>query len=588
MKSSLIENAETLDYIPVKRRRNFPYNSTTRDDSLERDNSDTFTSSKEKGSSLLHKSLERSRNSPVITNSQKIAESEATLLKAVLTKRGLRSATELASGLKYESSMQTGWKDSSRGEKNNHGIRSKLCMSVEGDFVPMPSFSFLTMGLPNKILYTLRQQCVLKPTAIQMQGIPLILSGRDMIGIASTGSGKTLAFVLPILTSTMVEQQRMPLIHGEGPLSLIICPSRELARQTHEVLLLYSQKRPKEKKSEPISIILCIGGINVQEVMREQSIEGVHVLTATPGRLRDMLSRRALNLDICRLICLDEADRMVDFGFEDEIQEIFSYFKAQRQTILFSATMPFKIKKFAEANLVNPVTINIGRAGAANLDVIQDVECVEDGDKLKYILKCLTKSAPPVIIFCENKQDVDRVHEYLLLKGVDAVSIHGGKDQSERNRSIEQFKNFHKDVLVATDVISKGLDFPAINHVINFDMPTEIENYVHRIGRTGRGGKTGIATTLIIPNQSEVVLKDLKHLLVEAKQKVPEFLNSATENLQEEDKELVALTGVRGCAYCGGLGHRIGACPKLDTLNAKVATKKNSLFGSSECYGGEL
>lgn len=294
-----------------------------------------------------------------------------------------------------------------------------------------------------------------------------------------------------------------------------------------------------------------------------------------------------------RLICLDEADRMVDLGFEDEIQEIFSYFKTQRQTILFSATMPFKIKKFAESNLVNPVTINIGRAGAANLDVIQDVECVEDGEKLTHILKSLTKSAPPVIIFCENKRDVDKVHEYLLLKGIDAVSIHGGKDQSERNKSIEQFKvwnfifrciiswllfdfqHFLKDVLVATDVISKGLDFPAINHVINFDMPAEIENYVHRIGRTGkkvwvsqnvrnnlfvvgRGGKTGTATTLITPNQSEVVLKDLQHLLVEAKQKVPEFLSFATEKLLEEDKELVALTGVRGCAYCGGLGHRIG------------------------------
>jgi ATP-dependent RNA helicase DDX41 len=255
---------------------------------------------------------------------------------------------------------------------------------------------------------------------------------------------------------------------------------------------------------------------------------------------------------------------MVDLGFEDEIQEIFSYFKTQRQTILFSATMPFKIKKFAESNLVNPVTINIGRAGAAIFDVIHDVECVEDGEKLTHILKSLTKSAPPVIIFCENKRDVDKVHEYLLLKGIDAVSIHGGKDQSERNKSIEQFKHFLKDVLVATDVISKGLDFPAINHVINFDMPAEIENYVHRIGRTGRGGKTGTATTLITPNQSEVVLKDLQHLLVEAKQKVPEFLSFATEKLLEEDKELVALTGVRGCAYCGGLGHRIGKTHVFD------------------------
>lgn len=586
MKSPRIEYSETPDYVPVKRRRNFPYPPSTRDNNLAREHSH-----KEKGSSLLLKSLEQSRNSPISTNSQKIAETEATLLKSILTKRGLLSAAELVSGIKHESSLQTGWTDSfSLGEKECREIRSKLCMSVEGEVVPMPSCSFLTMGLPNRILLKLRQKGVLKPTAIQMQGIPVILGGRDMIGIASTGSGKTLTFVLPILTSIMIEQQRMSLICGEGPLSLIICPSRELARQTHEILLSYSQKRLKEKKSESISAVLCIGGINVQEVMKEPDFEGVHVLTATPGRLRDMLYRRDLNLDICRLVCLDEADRMVDSGFEDEIQEIFSYFKTQRQTILFSATMPFKIKKFAESNLVNPVTINIGRAGAANLDVIQDVECVEDGDKLTHILKSLTKSAPPVIIFCENKRDVDRVHEYLLLKGVDAVSIHGGKDQSERNKSIEQFKRFLKDVLVATDVVSKGLDFPAINHVINFDMPTEIENYVHRIGRTGRGGKTGIATTLITPSQPELVLKDLKHLLVEAKQKVPEFLSFATEEKPlEEDKELIALTGVRGCAYCGGLGHRIGACPKLDTLNEKIASRnKNSLFGSSECFGGEL
>ena len=137
---------------------------------------------------------------------------------------------------------------------------------------------------------------------------------------------------------------------------------------------------------------------------------------------------------------MDEADRMVDYGFEDEIREIFSYFKTQRQTILFSATMPLKIRKFAESALVNPITINVGRAGAANFDVIQDVKFVKEENKLVHILECLKKTAPPVIIFCENKKDVDIVHEYLLLKGVDAVSIHGGKDQSERNASIEKFK----------------------------------------------------------------------------------------------------------------------------------------------------
>lgn len=323
--------------------------------------------------------------------------------------------------------------------------------------------------------------------------------------------------------------------------------------------------------------------------MKARIFNGVHISTATPGRLRDMLIRRDLNLDICRLVCLDEADRMVDLGFEEDIRDIFSYFKAQRQTILFSATMPLKIRKFAESALVNPIIINVGRAGAANLDVIQDILNVKEEHKLVHILESLKKTAPPVIIFCENKRDVDKVHEYLLLKGVDAVSIHSGKDQTERNTSIEQFKNLSKDVLVATDIISKGLDFD-VNHVINFDMPTEIENYVHRIGRTGRCGKTGLATTLICQEQSEVVLGDLKHLLVEAKQKVPAFLSSCekSENQIEEDKELIALTGVRGCSYCGGLGHRIGACPKLDTLNTKVATIHRNSFRDSEGFGGEF
>jgi ATP-dependent RNA helicase DDX41 len=179
-------------------------------------------------------------------------------------------------------------------------------------------------------------------------------------------------------------------------------------------------------------------------------------------------------------------------------------------------------QEFALAALVKPVCVNVGRAGAANLDVIQEVEYVKMEAKIVYLLECLQKTAPPVLVFCSNQADVDDIHMYLLLKGVRAVAIHGGKDQSERIKAIQQFKVGEKDVLVATDVASKGLDFPDIQHVINYDMPKEIEDYVHRIGRTGRCGKTGVATSFINRDCEETLLLDLKHLL-----KVCDIMNCA-------------------------------------------------------------
>ncbi|CAG8602044.1 9644_t:CDS:2, partial [Scutellospora calospora] len=190
---------------------------------------------------------------------------------------------------------------------------------------------------------------------------------------------------------------------------------------------------------------------------------------------------------------------------------------------------------FARSALVKPVIVNVGRAGAANLDVIQEVEYVKQESKIVYLLECLQKTPPPVLIFAENKNDVDDIHEYLLVKGVEAVAIHGGKN--EREFAIRSFKEYKKDVLVASDVASKGLDFPDIQHVINYDMPKEIENY-GKIGRTGRSGKTGVATTFINMNCSEQILLDLKHLLREAKQRVPPVLEALRDPLEEEYKEL--------------------------------------------------
>ena len=328
---------------------------------------------------------------------------------------------------------------------------------------------------------------------------------------------------------------------------------------------------------------LLIGGEDKRTQLATHDERGIHGVVATPGRLRDFLKSRRLNFNICRYICLDEADRMLDLGFDEEVGEIMNFFVRQRQTLLFSATFPKKFQDFAKQTLVRPVVVNVGRAGAANLDVVQEVEYVKNEARIVYLLECLQKTAPPVCIFCERKGDVDDIHEYLLLKGVEAVSIHGGKDQLERNDAIRLFKDGLKDVLVSTDVAAKGLDFPDIQHVINFDMPNEIENYVHRIGRTGRCGKTGVATTFINKNCEDSTLLDLKHLLKEAKQRVPPVL----EILEDPAEALGQLNGVRGCAFCGGLGHRITECPKIDKNARRIAGGQKDAFKGGDGYGGE-
>jgi ATP-dependent RNA helicase DDX41 len=516
--------------------------------------------------------------------------SESLLLKEAnqVQTNALMSVEEIASGVKYTEPMKTTWippkyiRDIS--ESSHEMTRKKWHILVEGDDCPPPIRSFKDMKVPACIVDALQKKGINRPTPIQVQAIPALLSGRDIVGIAFTGSGKTLAFTLPMVLFALEEELTMPLVGGEGPIGLILCPSRELAKQTYELVEYLIQALAAAGYPE-LRSVLCIGGENKRAQSDIISRRGVHCLVATPGRLKDLLGEKRLNLDICKYMTLDEGDRMLDLGFDEEVQAITSKFKSQRQSVLFSATMPQKFQDFAKNTLVKPLLINVGRAGAANLDVIQEVEYVKKEAKIVYLLECLQKTAPPVIIFCERKNEVDEIHEYLLIKGVEAVSIHGGKDQSERNESIKLYKEGKKDVLVATDIAAKGLDFPHIQHVINFDMPNEIESYVHRIGRTGRCGKTGVATTFINKDVEESVLLDLKHLLIEAKQRVPPVLQA----LDDPDEDLVNVGGLRGCAFCGGLGHRITECLKLDKDARRIgAGKKDSLVtGNAGGYGGD-
>lgn len=539
--------------------------------------------------SLLVKSSQLKKDQPEITVTEALVIQEKEMIERLSEKKQLMSVRELAKGIHYTEPMQTGWKPPSAirslSERDCDEIRKQWHILVEGDDIPPPTKNFKDMRLPEPILKKLKAKGITRPTPIQVQGLPVILTGRDMIGIAFTGSGKTLVFVLPLIMLALQEEQRMGLISGEGPFGLVVCPSRELARQTFDVVEEFTAVL-REKGHPELRSMLCIGGIDMRSQL-EVVKRGVHIVVATPGRLKDMLAKKKMNLDNCKYLVLDEADRLIDLGFEEDIREVFDHFKAQRQTLLFSATMPKKIQNFAKSALVKPVIVNVGRAGAANLDVIQEVEYVKQEAKIVYLLECLQKTPPPVLIFCENKADVDDIHEYLLLKGVEAVAIHGGKDQEDREFAIATFKAGKKDVLVATDVASKGLDFPDIQHVINYDMPAEIENYVHRIGRTGRCGKTGIATSFINKNQSETILLDLKHLLKEAKQRIPPVL-ATLDDPMEEAEELARASGVKGCAYCGGLGHRISECPKLEHQKSQaIAGTRRDYFGSGG-YGGEI
>merc|ERR1740121_1535049 len=393
------------------------------------------------------------------------------------------------------------------------------------------------------------------------------------------------------MLSALEQELRGKVVAKEGPYGLILAPSRELAHQTYEVLEFYADQLAEHHPDFPkLRSVLIIGGLSTSNQVQALR-KGVHMAVATPGRLNDLLTKKRMTMAQCQFLVMDEADRMIDLGFEEEIRNTLDDFRGQRQTLLFSATMPRKIQDFAKTALVDPVVINVGRAGAANLDVIQEVEYVKQEAKLVYLLKCLQKTPPPVLIFCENKCDVDDVHEYILLKGVEAVAIHGGLDQEERHEAIKSFKEGAKDVLIGTDVASKGLDFPAIQHVINFDMPKEIENYVHRIGRTGRCGRTGVATTFVNKNQEETILLDLKALLLEAGQNVPPFLRQLDSPAAGHNVEEIG--GVKGCAYCGGLGHRIANCPKLETTRQKTASGQKDMmiqgsrYGMTEGYAGD-
>lgn len=320
------------------------------------------------------------------------------------------------------------------------------------------------------------------PSAIQDQAIPHIIDGLDVVGLANTGTGKTAAFLLPII-------ERMTGI-SLRPSVLIIAPTRELAQQIDEQFREFSQ-------GLGLYSALVVGGVPVDRQIRELK-RRPHFIIGTPGRLKDLMNRRYINLENTNTLVLDEADRMLDMGFLPDIRTIVGAMPKDRQTLFFSATITPEISALVSTFLNNPVTVSV-RTSETNEHIEQDViEARDKSHKVELLTEMLNKNDyDKVLIFGETKFGVQRLSDYLDNSGISSVAIHGNKNQSQRARALKQFKDGRVKVLVATDVAARGLDIPNVSHVINFDTPQNYEDYVHRIGRTGRAGASGYAFTFI-------------------------------------------------------------------------------------------
>jgi ATP-dependent RNA helicase RhlE len=340
------------------------------------------------------------------------------------------------------------------------------------------------------LLRAVAEQGYTQPTPIQVQAIPVVLAGRDLLGAAQTGTGKTAAFTLPILQRLAgdANASHSPARH---PIRvLIITPTRELAMQVHEDVRTYG-------KYTQVRSTLVYGGVGIQPQIAELR-RGVDILVATPGRLLDHVQQKTVDLRQVSILVLDEADRMLDMGFIHDIRRILALLPSQRQNLLFSATFPEEIRKLAASFMKNPATVEVARRNTpAELvaQVAHPVDAARKRELLAHLVK--TNDWRQVLVFVKTKHGANRLAQQLVRSGIEADAIHGNKSQGARTRALAQFKAGEMRVLVATDIAARGLDIEALPHVVNYDLPHVAEDYVHRIGRTGRAGTEGEAVSLV-------------------------------------------------------------------------------------------
>src|SRR6201995_4019137 len=356
--------------------------------------------------------------------------------------------------------------------------------------------SFSHLGLSDKVIAAVAAAGYQTPPPIQDQAIPHVLARRDVLGIAQTGTGKTAAFTLPMLT--MLENGRA---RARMPRTLILEPTRELAAQVEENFIKYGA-------NHKLNVALIIGGVSFDN-QDAKLMKGVDVLIATPGRLLDHFERGRLLLTGVELLVIDEADRMLDMGFIPDIERICKLVPFTRQTLFFTATMPPEIRRITEQFLHNPVRVEVARPASTVSTITQSLvkagrEPHEKRDTLRRLIRAAT-GMKNAIIFCNRKREVALLHRSLVKHGFSAVALHGDLDQSARTAALEQFRRGEVSLLIASDVAARGLDIPDVSHVFNFDVPHHPDDYVHRIGRTGRAGKTGTAITIVAPADGRAV-----------------------------------------------------------------------------------
>jgi len=353
--------------------------------------------------------------------------------------------------------------------------------------------NFADLGLSDQLLRAVTEAGYDTPTPIQAAAIPPVLMMRDLIGIAQTGTGKTASFVLPMIDILAEGRSR-----ARMPRSLILEPTRELAAQVAENFEKYG-------KYHKLSMALLIGGVQMGDQVKALE-KGVDVLIATPGRLMDLFERGKILLTGCSMLVIDEADRMLDMGFIPDIENICTKLPANRQTLLFSATMPPPIKKLADKFLSNPKSVEVARPASANINITQwlvETESRKKKDTLRDLLR--REDVTTAIIFCNRKTTVRELAKTLQHDGFSAGEIHGDMEQRDRIAMLDRFKDGGINILVASDVAARGLDVKGVSHVFNYDAPWHPDDYIHRIGRTGRAGATGVAYTLVTKEDAEAI-----------------------------------------------------------------------------------
>jgi superfamily II DNA/RNA helicase len=367
------------------------------------------------------------------------------------------------------------------------------------------NISFASLNLAPEILKALDEFGYTTPTPIQAQAIPIVLQGRDLMAGAQTGTGKTAAFALPMLqklmplASTSASPARHPIR------ALILVPTRELAIQVEASVKVYA-------KHSALRSLVVYGGVDIK-TQTPYLMKGVEILVATPGRLLDHVEQRTLQLGQVQMLILDEADRMLDMGFMPDLKRILALLPKQRQNLMFSATFSTEIKKLSEEFLKDPVLVEVARSNATNENVTQKVYHVAQSEKHALLAQILNETeTKQVIVFTKTKLTASRLARQLVREGISADAIHGDKSQAERIQALDAFKQGKINALIATDVAARGLDIDQLPMVINYEIPSAPEDYVHRIGRTGRAGALGIAISLVSPDE-EKYLKEIEKLI---------------------------------------------------------------------------